>query len=146
MEVYVPVINYYYDDYKRSEGSSTIIGVFSDYKIGLLTVLKTEYLDNLGYWEEDKENEYYILYNSLDSVVEFSDRFLSKWAEARELVLGDSEFGGLFASGYRYTISQHVIDNHASDIPILTNEEKENDDNDENTDEEDKNLIIPTTP
>ena len=135
-QVYVMVLDYFYDDYKRPEGSSEIMGVKKGYHDAYKTVFKLEYEKNIEYQGEDegdyteddeadklaetiaklgrsppmkKKNKYQILYESLDTITEITDEFLSEWRQARENFLGASEFG-IMSSGYRAKVEVCIFE------------------------------------
>ncbi len=100
------VLEYFYDDYKRSEGSSEVRGIKKDKMDAYKTILKMEYSKNIEEWEHKDTKKYGELFKKLDSIKNISDTFLGKWAEAREEYLGDPEFGSMFSTGYRFSVQE----------------------------------------
>ena len=109
MKVYVAIIDYFYDDYKRSEGSSDIIGLYKNREIAYKNVLKTEYEKNIDGGQEKRKVKYETLFKSLDTIETFSKKFLEKWEEAREEYLGNPEFGSMYATGHRFQVSEQTL-------------------------------------
>lgn len=103
--VYVILLEYFYDDYKRSEGYSDVKGVKRDKNDAYKTILKIEYFKNTGCDERDTK-KYGEVFKKLDSIKKVTDNFLNKWEEAREEYLGNPEFGSMLSTGYRYKVGE----------------------------------------
>jgi hypothetical protein len=133
--IYIVLLDYWYDDYKRAEGSSSVVGVFTDknkaYRIGL----KEEAENNLIYHndrlpekdsdesDKDPDNEseesdetdeepataYKKKTKELDTCEVFDDAFMETWEEIREDYLGEPEYT-MNSSGYRFQIQEAKLD------------------------------------
>jgi hypothetical protein len=119
-EIYVMSLNYYYDDYKRPEGSSEIIGIKKNLVDAYKTVFKLEFEKNLEWYEtfmDERlskitpvpENKYRIMYKKLNELIEITDEFISEWDDARCDALGESEFG-INPSGYTAGVSKFILE------------------------------------
>ena len=128
-EVYVMTLDYYYDDYKRPEGSSEVIGIKKNCIDAYKTIFKLEfeknsecyndrfvdefYLESFGIPRKKgvnaRECKYRLLYKELGNLIEITDKFLSDWEDARYKALGDSEFG-IHPTGYTAGVSKFVLD------------------------------------
>jgi hypothetical protein len=155
--LYTAVLDYYYDDYKRSESSSVVVGVFDDkltaYKACMthehrentqhldLTYTENLKLDNIEYafnkYRENTEhldltytenlkleldnnytkyafNKYTDILNKIIALTEITNDFDFKktiilYEEAREIVIGEPEFTGLYGTGYRINITEITL-------------------------------------
>ena len=132
MKVYIMSLDYFYDDYKRPEGSSDIVGVTKNESKAYLEVFKIEYKRNIDtiyedideedeedqeedqkedqkedYKKEIKSSEYTKLYKQLE-LKEFTKEFISSWETARENFLGESEYG-VMSTGYRASVTEHEL-------------------------------------
>lgn len=102
MIVYVMVIDYYEDDYKRAEGHSEILGVTDDKLEAYKKVLSMEYERN-----ENGDKEYEKLYEKIESItLKNVDEFYEEWRDCRDEALGDPEFGGLRSTGHRAYVKE----------------------------------------
>lgn len=101
--VYVILLEYFYDDYKRSEGYSDVNGVKRSKNDAYKTILKMEYLRNTKDGEKEPK-KYEEIFKKLDNLKNVTDNFLNKWKEAREEYLGNPEFGSMLSTGYRYKV------------------------------------------
>jgi hypothetical protein len=111
--VYVQTLNYFYDDYKRSESKTIVVGVSKDKNTAYRNILTEEYNKNKDYCERDEEvknKDYDFFFNKLKEQKEFSKEFLNKWEDAREAFLGESEFGSLCPTGNRFSLTECVLE------------------------------------
>ncbi len=99
------LLEYFYDDYKRSEGYSDVEGVKKDKNDSYKTILKMEYLKNTEDTERDTK-KYGEFFKKIDNLKNVTDIFLNKWEEAREEYLGNPEFGSMLSTGYRYKVKE----------------------------------------
>jgi len=125
-EVYVMTLDYFFDDYKRPEGSSEVIGIRSDrnsaYKIVLSKEFEKNYYCRGEFTNEEydknglvtKEGKYRLLYMALQTLLDVSDDFIGRWETAKYEAVGDSEFG-VMPSGYTANVSSFVIDEDVVD-------------------------------
>jgi len=138
MDVYVMVIDYTYDDYKRASSSSEIIGVKKSFQSAWKTVLMKEAKlnkrfdafgedgeyeteidisklckDDLEYYKTaEKEIKRQLKYKQLVKKLEtttIDDEFIKSWEEARCDFLGQPEFG-MTASGYRAYVNKSQVE------------------------------------
>lgn len=119
MIVYTVTIDYFYDDYKRAEGSSEVEGVYTDKNIAMKTLIKTEYEKNVELISEEVEiteedddyeryKKYTEKYNEFMSLDIISDEQLEKWKEATKTFLGEPEFTTR-ATGYYGNVQEMTV-------------------------------------
>jgi hypothetical protein len=124
--LYTAVLDYYYDDYKRSESSSVVVGVFDDKLTAYKACMTHEHRENtqhldLTYTENLKLdnieyafNKYTDILNKIIALTEITNDFDFKktiilYEEAREIVIGEPEFTGLYGTGYRINITEITL-------------------------------------
>lgn len=106
VKVYVMVVDYFEDDYKRSEGYSEIIGVKTHKLEAYKTVIEYEYNKNKNLGGENDDN-YKKEFEKLKKLTENNiESFYDNWESVREKMLGEPEFGSLYATGYRGKIKE----------------------------------------
>jgi len=113
MIVYIAVLDYFYDDYKRSEGYSEILFIYKDKNEAYKRMYNEEYKKNLNSRDDEEDlespNEYTILHRQLKKIIEITDEFINKWGEARDEYLGNPEFGSMLSTGYRGYIKEESV-------------------------------------
>ncbi len=117
-QVFVGLLEYFYDDYKRSEGYSELVGVFSSKTKAYQATLSKELLKNADYEEYDEDEDEAegvkkvkkIPYLLLSTENQFDKEFLEKWEFERESFLGEPQFGNMRSSGYRFRVDEVTMD------------------------------------
>lgn len=143
--IYVAVLNYFYDCYKRSEGSSEVLSIKKDRIFTYRNALKTEYRQNRDYFEKNSKS-YKKLYLSLDNESNFDATFMGAWEEAREEALGDPIYGAMVNTGYRISITTFyetvngvsVLENDVFPEESGDEEPKDESENEEESENEDE--------